>query len=163
MASLLINPTRGTRTDSSTRYPPDFTNFLSCRPRLLLVTKPDKRRDARASQLHPPFSSFTIAPSFLFSSSSASSSSPSSSVFLPFLYVSVSLRPLVFLLLLVSALLHLLPHRVPGPRVQLAERVDAHRGNIFLASVLPSPGPSIHNMHTLLLSRRCWVRFSLGH
>ena len=63
MASLLINPGLGTGTDSSTRYPPDFTNFLSCsRPaRLLLVTKPDKRRDARAWQLlNPPF--FTPPP-----------------------------------------------------------------------------------------------------
>lgn len=33
------------------------------------------------------------------------------------------------------------------------------RGNIFLASIPPSPRSSIHNMHMLLSSCPCWARF----
>lgn len=40
-----------------------------------------------------------------------------------------------------------------------ARREWMHRGNIFLASIPPSPRSSIHNMHMLLSSCPCWARF----
>lgn len=53
-----------------------------------------------------------------------------------------------------------LPVLVSLPRQATCTRREwMHRGNIFLASIPPSPRSSIHNMHMLLSSCPCWARF----